>query len=707
LQSVIPACLPDRQACRESLTPSVPLKLRGIKGGYSRHSCFVVFLFLTFHFLFPASLFAEGQTDITSDNLEYLSRTKTYIAKGSVLLTLEDATLKADEMRLDNNTSDAIATGNVIYEDHESVMTADKMELNLKTKLGTVYNGYIFYKSQNFHIRSENIKKVGDKSFYFNKATFTSCDGEIPSWHIEGENIETTQHESLSSWHTKLYIRNTPVFYTPYFWTPIIKDRLTGLLMPSFGYSSNNGQYYKQGFFWAIKENQDATLYLDYYSEKKLAEGLDYRYILDPETNGELWIYHARDNEPSRDLLEIKSYHNLQLQYNTSAYLKVHAVNEFDYYEALDSTSYKRFGLSSWESNSYGFGSNERLKKYLESDLHLSKLFNGGRTYFLAQARQSLEGGSGEIPQSLPEIGFIVNTFSWGPFSLNAAAKGVNFWRKDGQDGLRFDLNPNFYFSYGKLINITQKVGLRETAYFLDSPAVNQYRSLLDLSTTLSTKLFRKYPSFVHIIEPSLEYAYIPQHETDNIPFFDSTDSIQHTSSFTYSLTNRISGLSTPKLETRFRLSQSYSLLDAAKPFSPVLAEAAISSGNVNFNINASYDVHEGAIAETISSFTLRDEKGYISFGKNFRRSSSLNQIVLEGGLNDPISINRKTIPLNMSAKLWYDLNGNGVQEFSLKTVYTFQCWGLTASFTKMPSEYQIMFAVELKGLGTIELGKL
>jgi len=675
-----------------------------LKTAVHGHLYLAVLLLLISCFLFPVSLFAAGQTDITSDNLEYFSKTKTYMAKGSVTVTFEDATLKADEMNLNENTSDAVATGHVVYEDPEVVMKADKMELNLQTKLGTVYNGYIFYKTKNFHIHGENIRKVGDKSFYFNKATFTSCNGEIPSWHIEGKDVEVTQHESLSSWHTKLYVGNTPVFYTPYFWSPIVKGRQTGLLMPLFGYSSKSGRYYKQGFFWAIKENQDASLYLDYYSEKNLAEGLDYRYMLSPETNGELWMYHVRDNEPSRDLLEVKSYHNIKFNHDTSAYLKVDAVNEFDYYEVLDSTSYKRFGLQSWEQNSWGFAPDERLLKYLESDLHLSKTFNGGRTYLLAQGRQSLEGGSGDIPQSLPEIGFIVNTISKGPFSLNAAVKGVNFWRRDGQDGMRFDLNPNFYLSYGRLINITQKVGLRETAYYLDSPAVNQYRSLYDLSTTLSTKLFRKYPSFVHIIEPALEYTYIPPHETDHIPFLDSTDIIQHTSNFTYSLTNRISGLTETRLETRFRLSQSYSLLETEKPFSPLLAEAAIASGDITFHLNASYDVHKGVVAETISSFTLKDERGYISFGKNFRRSSSLNQIVVEGGLNNPISVGKKTIPVDLSTKLWYDLNGNGVQEFDLKSVYTLQCWGLTASFTKTPSEYQIMFAIELKGLGSIEI---
>ncbi len=671
---------------------------------------FYFFIFLLFpvsHLLLPASSFADGEAEISADNLEYLSQANIYIARGSARLVFEDSILNADEMRLDNNTSDAVAIGNVVYEDSELIIKADKIELNLKTKLGTIYNSYMFYKKQNFHLHSDNIKKTGDKSFCLNKARFTSCDADIPSWHISGDDVETTQHESLSARHAKFHINNTPVFYTPYFWAPIIKERKTGFLFPSFGYSSTKGNYYKQGFFWALKENQDATLYLDYYTEKKLAEGLDYRYILTPEANGEFWIYHARDDEPARNLIEVKAYHNQQFPYNISAYLKLHAVNEFDYYETLDSTSFKRFGLSSWETNPFGFASEERLQKYLESNLHLSKPHHVGRTYLLAQMRQSLEGSSKEVPQSLPEIGFIINTISRGPFSFNAAFNGVNFSRKDGQEGFRLDINPNLYLSYGRLTNITQKVGLRETAYFLNSPAVNKNRLIVDLSTNLSTKLFKKYSSHVHIIEPSLEYIYIPPYDTDNIPFFNSIDTISHTSSFVYSLTNRISGLSPHKTETRFRLSQSYSLLDDDRHFSPVLAEAAVSGNNLSFHINASYDVHDRVLTETIASFTLKDKKGYIGMGKNFRRSSLLDQISIDAGLNKPIKFYKEPLPVDLQGKLWYDLNGNGVQEFTAKSIYTHQCWALALSFTKKPSEYQIMFAFELKGLGTLALGSL
>jgi LPS-assembly protein len=658
-------------------------------------------------FLFAVSAFAEGQIKITANQLEYLSETDTYIAKGSVSLIIEDATLTADELRLNSNTSDAIATGNAVYEDSDAVLHADKIELNLETKLGTVYNSYIFYKDQNFHLRGETIRKIGDKSFYLDKSTLTTCDGDITPWHISGKDIVVTQHKSLSAWHTRLYVGNTPVFYIPYFWAPISKERQTGFLFPSFGYSSTRGYYYKQGFFWAIRENQDATLYLDYYTKNKLAEGLDYRYILTPDVKGEFWLYHAKDNNPSRNLFEVKSYHNLKLPHDASAYLKLHAVNEFDYYDTLDSTSFRRFGLSSRELNPFGFASDERLQKYLESDMQVSKPFNAGRIYLLAQTRQSLEGKSNEIPQTLPEAGFIINTLSKGPFSFNAAFKGDNFWRKDGQKGSRFDIQPDFYLSYGRLVNLTQKIGLRGTNYILDTPTVHKSRFLVDLTTTLTTKFSRKYPSLIHIIEPTMEYEYIPSVDQNDIPFFDSIDSIPKTSNINYSLTNRLSGISPLHLESRFRLSQSYSLLDIEKHFSPVLAEAALSSDTTDFTVNASYDVYDGIMTETIASVVFKNKKGYVGLGESYRRSSLLNQITFEGGVNKPVTINGKQLPVDVHGKLWYDLKGNGVQEINVKTIYSHQCWGISVSYTKKPDEYQIVFAVELKGLGSLELGSL
>lgn len=666
------------------------------------------FLLLTSCFLlsvYPAS--AGEDINITADNLEFLSSSNSYIAKGSVKIVFEDATLRADEMLLNSETSYAEAAGNVVYEDSDAVVTADRIEIYLKSKTGTLYNGYIFYKERNYHLHAGNIKKTGDGSFSLDSATVTTCDSDPPEWHISGKDIKAVRHKNISGWSGKFHINNVPVLYTPYFMVPLINERQTGFLFPSYGYSSIRGHSYKQGFFWAIKENQDATLYLDYYSEKGLAQGIDYRYILTPDVNGEFWMYHVRDDDPSRDLYELKTYHNLVLPYNIAGYVKLHAVNEYDYYDVMESTSSGRFGLRSWSKNPFGFASEERLQKYLESNIHISRPFEGGRVYILGQSRQSLEGKSNTIPQTLPETAFVLNTASAGPFSFNMTAKGTNFWTKDGQEGRRLDIFPNIYYSAGRLVNVTQRIGLRETAYFLKSPTLNKNRLLADFSTSLNTKFYRKYETLIHIIEPSLEYAYIPPFNDDDIPFFDSIDTIEHISNINYALTNRISGLYSGNAEMRFRLSQSYSLIKDDSPFSPLLAEATFTTENIDFSINASYDVHTRLVSETISSLKLRNKIGYAGIGKNFRRSSSLDQVTLEAGLSRPVSFFKYDLPINFDGLLWYDLNGGGVQELNLKSTYLRQCWGLSVNYIKRPEEYQVVFTVELTGIGSLKLGSI
>lgn len=668
----------------------------------------IYFLLLTSYFLLPTSPVSAGDAAvITADRIEYLSKSNTYKANGAVTITFGDATLSADEMLMDSNTYDAVATGNVIYRDTDADITAGSIELNLRTKLGTIHDSYLYYKKHNFHLRSGEIRKTGDKTFSLDEATVTTCDADPPEWQISSRDISVTQDKSLSGWHGTFKIMNTPVLYMPYFWAPLIKDRQTGLLFPSYGFSSTRGLYYKQGFFWAIKDNQDATLYLDYYSKKGFGEGLDYRYILSPESDGELWLYHVKDKEPSRSLAEIKSYHNQKFPHNISGYLKLHAVNEPDYYETMDSTSAGRFGLSSWGPTRFGLASEERLQKYLESDFHVSKQYDSGRIYLLAQGRKSLEGTSQEVPQRLPEIGLVFNTMSKNLFSIYMAVNGVNYWREKGQEGMRFDINPNIYFSYGRLFNITQKAGVRETAYFLNEPYEYENRLIYDLDTTLSTKLIRKYSSVIHVIEPSLQYTYIPFVEQDKILSFDSTDHISKTNNITYALTNRISGLDTKYLETRFRLSQSYSLLDTDDQFTPWLAEATLSSKELDLSMNASYDVDDNILTDMIGSVKLKGEKGFIAFGKNFRRSTELDQYTFETVIYRPITLVNSSLPIDFHGTVWYDADRGRVQELNIGSTYKKQCWGYSVNYIDKRNEFQIIFAVELTGLGTFSLGSI
>ena len=87
---------------------------------------FIYFLLLVSCCLFTVrAAYAEEPANISADHMEYLSETKTYIAKGAARIVFKDSTLRADEMRLNSITSDAVATGNVVYEDPDAIITAE------------------------------------------------------------------------------------------------------------------------------------------------------------------------------------------------------------------------------------------------------------------------------------------------------------------------------------------------------------------------------------------------------------------------------------------------------------------------------------------------------------------------------------------------------------------------------------------------------
>jgi LPS-assembly protein len=660
-----------------------------------------------FLFVPVSSSFAQEPVNITADSLEYSAETKEYIAIGSVQVLYEDVTLQADMVRFNNTTADATASGNVVYEDAEVLIRADRIELNFDTKLGTIYKSYIFHKKQNYHIQGGNLQRLGETTYFMDRATATTCDAKPGEWYITGEDISLKLRERLEVKKATFYIKDKPVFYTPYFWAPLARKRETGFLMPSFGYSSTKGFTFQQGFFWALKENMDATFYADIFSEKGVGKGLDYRYIKSAQTNGELWMYHLKDNSLKRNFFEIKSYHNQKLPNKLSGYLKIHYVNEFDFYDELKSPSAGRIGLDRQEINPFGFASEERLQRYLESNLHISRPLKGGRAYLLGQYRESLEESSGTIPHVLPEIGFVLNTRELGKASFNVSVTGTNFWRKNGQKGQRLDLYPNFFLSLGRTINFTQKVGLRETLYFLEDPAKNESREIFDLRSILSTRFLRHYPSFIHLVEPSIEYEYVPGVDQRDLPAFDSEDFMPQASTIAYSLTNRLAGPAMGGLQARVRLSNSYSMLDVEKPFSPILLETNLTSRNLNFSANAQYDVYEETIEETIASVLVQGKRGYIGIEKNFRRSTSLDQYSIKVGVFRPLQIYGRAIPVDLSGSLLYDLKGGGVQELNINSRYSQQCWSMGVSYTRRPFEYQIMFAIEFKGLGTIKLGTL
>jgi lipopolysaccharide assembly outer membrane protein LptD (OstA) len=252
-------------------------------------------------------------------------------------------------------------------------------------------------------------------------------------------------------------------------------------------------------------------------------------------------------------------------------------------------------------------------------------------------------------------------------------------------------------YAFGSDVVISQALGLRETAYSLsesDSFGSTPHRESFDYSINAQTRLIKIYSSFAHILEPSLQFTYIPPAES-NLPLFDSTELYQKTSAVQLSLQNWFIDKNGEFLIVR--VTQAYDSY-ADPHVMPLTLQAAVLRP-ITLRAEVTYDEHAGRF-ETINSdlsLPLLLPGAVLSLGERY--SDANNILTYTIGLNYPFS---KTFTANGSA--WFDARNGGFQEAATKFVYQKQCWGVTTIFTKSQTGYGVSVLFNLLGLGTIRL---
>ncbi len=238
--------------------------------------------------------------DITADQIDYLSKDSVYTAEGNVKITQKGRRLNANWVMLDVDSRIGVASGNVRLSDGKDVIASDFMEFNIDTLVGVIYRGRFDAKETGFKITGNEIRRLADKEYRLDEGTFTTCDcgpGNVPSWRIEGDRVDVTVDGYAKVRGTKFKIRDVPVAYIPYGIFPVKTTRQSGLLFPAIGNSSRNGFEFNLPYYWAISENTDATFYQDLLSKRGLKEGVEFRYIFQPETYGQANFWYLHDND--------------------------------------------------------------------------------------------------------------------------------------------------------------------------------------------------------------------------------------------------------------------------------------------------------------------------------------------------------------------------------------------------------------------------
>jgi LPS-assembly protein len=503
-----------------------------------------------------------------------------------------DKKLTADYIRFDRQSMRAYAYGNVVMKSGGDLIKGRAISIDLEKEVGTIQDGYIFLKENNFHITGDTLRKTGESTYEAERATITSCNGDKPDWKISGQEVEVTVEGYGSAKHAKVYAKDIPVLYTPYFYFPAKNKRQTGLLFPEFGYSERRGFNYNQPFFWAISDSQDATLYAHYMRDRGLKPGSEYRYVLSDTTQGAMMLDGMIDNKTDEDETGssagrygfddpgeqlprtneerwwFRMSHYQEAPWDINAKLDLDLVSDQDYLREFPS-GYMGFEDTQNYFNEY-FG--RELDDYNDpirlNRLNLNRIWsswslNAETRYFWDSTQENSDSPDTTISR-LPVVDFqgskqqLMKT----PLYFDLNSNYNYFWRPSGTRGQRVDIHPRVYWPYRfkSYFTFEPSAGARSTLYYLDDTEANDEfdrthsRELYDVRLDFFSEVFKVFDihganiqKIRHSIRPQIIWDYIPDIDQGDVPQFESTDRIDEKNMLTYSLTQTLTSKSLTK----------------------------------------------------------------------------------------------------------------------------------------------------------------
>lgn len=645
-----------------------------------------------------------GPVTLEADQLSVDQQSGRYRASGQVQLQQGPVQLHSDSLWWDQQSGDLEASGEVLLSAPGEQLTGSRIHYNLGSGTGLIEDAQIFISEQNLHVRGQKIERRGPFEYLVEKGTFTTCDGEVPSWKFGAGQVEVEQSGYATARNAVFYLKDIPVFYFPYLAYPVKDERKSGLLMPEVGVSDRRGFQFSGAYYFAIARNQDATFYLDYLSKLGIGQGLEYRYSFTHDNVGEARIYHINvKTEDSR----------FAFQWRHDGWLpnEVRMVADTEYVD--DRQYFADFSDLAGEYN----------RASVQSVFFLSR--NWDKINLVAQSKyiKDLERDDPSTLQLLPRANFdlVRQNLGESPWFYALGAEYTNFWRDQGVRGERFSLRPSLSVNLRlfRHLALTPELGYRERFYWgLDDGSKDRQQGQLDASLRLHTRLARVFPfggggrvRLRHSIDPELAYLYVSDEDQNQLPEFDAFDRIAGKNRLEYALVQRLTAAYLEEGEPAgireliyLRLSQGVDLDDAAEGdrFLPLRAELQLQpSETASLRLDTILDVERGDWRRTVLEAQLRDSRANaVRLGYHRDQSEQLEYATMRLDL-------AALKPVYLGYEQRYDFTEGNSLEQLVELEYRQQCWSTLVSLRERDQDHTVMISFTLLGVGSIGAGRL
>jgi LPS-assembly protein len=643
--------------------------------------------------------------------------------QGAVEIKYGETQVFADVVELNTETGDGTAEGQVRLEDPQHQVTAERAEFNLFTRVGTLYHAtgtlqgtsLVHRKGEKalpvtFYLMAERFERESEERFRIRRGGITTCIGPDPIWQFKTRDatVDVEGYAHLS--HATFWIKNVPVFYAPYFVYPTKTDRATGLLPPGFGTSDQLGFFLDNRFFWAINEQSDSTIGVDYLSKRGIRPSLEYRYVLSEVDRGQFNALYLDDDLTGVQFWKVSGASRQNLPGQVKGILALDLMNRDNYDRTFDVE-------------------NLLLRTRRETDSYMSLIRNWQHTGvgLHTQRLEDAENRADERLTRYPDLGLnlLPTPLPWAPLTFGLGALATNFRHDQTEsqggdvDARRVNILPQlaWTFAHRPWMAITPFLGLQET--MLDqSGQGTDVQSVAVMGAELrGPQFFKIYGEeggsrYKHLVEPSITYHWIPHFtEKTRLQPFDIFDDVFPRNDVLFSVTNRLyartataDGTYATREFALLRISQGLDLRGlrgeeftqlAPGPFFADLnleARAQLTS-TLSLRADVAYDYADSNLDVANTGMALQPLPNWTIFvERRFRRDPSIDFINGGFGLNLPKGWTLTyTTGYNARDKIFA---GNAVQ-----ALYRSQCWSLSLQMVQRPDETRFAFQFGLESL--------
>ena len=638
---------------------------------------------------------------VEADHLETLEKGRILEATGNVYITYGQVFLRADHVRYDRETEDTLAEGGVFITDGKSRLEGKRLEYNTGTGKGILYQGNGFF-SPSLWVKGMEIRREDANTYWLSRATITSCPLEAeaaPDWEFRAKEATIHVNENVVAYNASFWAKGVPLLYSPLLIAPA-GERQSGFLIPRTGYSGRWGFFIENAYFWAISPSQDATIGLNYRSERGFEEVLEYRYILSEKSKGHLDGSYAYDEVKKEPRWKVTYQHEQEFQPDLNGKLDLNLQNtrsyQRDYSLDTDVTSQRLLASEGFVAKNW---------------THESLMLWGNYTQDLRQPDYLIR---------LPELSLLSYRQLWEslPLYLHLNSSGTYFIPRGQGNVGRFDLYPRLTYplDLNGFATFTPLAAVRETFYTQDETHRSFSREAYQLQARLDSRIFRTFPvggerieKLQHVIEPMVAYEYIPKVDQTDLEQNDGLDFISAQNGFTYSLTNRILAKVKEAGETHLqeflilRLSQSYNiqpphqtfpfpelgiaynelreglgLRHSGRTFSDINGHLVLNPAKIwSLAMDANYDPGENHMDTIDPSVRLQFPEN-TSWAVGYHDSPELKVQAIDGKIDYKF---RDWLVLSYLTR--YDFERDAFRENKIEVTYTSRCWSLNLGFKR------------------------